>query len=60
MLHHLDHATIQVANLVNYNCHPLKGAEDHKATHLRFAGPFNDLPQQKSYAPILKAPGVII
>ena len=24
MLHHLTRATIQVANLVNYNCHPLK------------------------------------
>ena len=23
MLHHLVGATIQVANLVNYNCHPL-------------------------------------
>ena len=24
MLHHLDGATIQVANYVNYNCHPLE------------------------------------
>ena len=24
MLHHLAGATIQVANLVNYNCHPLE------------------------------------
>ena len=26
MLHHLDGATILVANLINYNCHPLEGS----------------------------------
>ena len=28
MLHHLAGATIQVANLVNYNCHPLDDGND--------------------------------
>ena len=32
MLHHLAGATIQIANLFNYNCHPL---EDGKKANVR-------------------------
>ena len=42
MLHHLADATIQVANFVNYNCHPLDDGNDRidfyqKKTLLNFS-----------------------
>ena len=43
MLHHLAGATIQIANLVNYNCHPL---EDGNKVQLNIC---NSIPSSSNF-----------